>query len=225
MTTDLIENRNEAPTERSAQPTTRAEMWFDPTCPWAWMTSRWLMEAAKVRNLEITWSVMSLSVLNEGRDLDPDYRALMDRAWAPVRLIVAAVQGKEEGEANRIRKALYDAIGTRIHVQGRGTGDLRPLLQEALAEVGLPAELVEAASSDEHDEELRASHQRAIDLVGDDVGTPVVAVEGVAFFGPVVTPAPKGEAAGRLWDGCLLVAGTPGFFELKRTRTKGPDFS
>lgn len=225
MTTDVIENRNEAAQAPSEQQTTRAEMWFDPVCPWAWMTSRWLMEAAKVRNLEITWSVMSLSVLNEGRDLDPDYRALLDRAWAPVRVIVAAAHGKGPEEANRIRKALYDAIGTRVHVQGRGTEDLRPILEEALAEVGLPAELIGAADSDEYDEELRASHQRAIDLVGDDVGTPVVAVEGIAFFGPVVTPAPKGEAAGRLWDGCLLVAGTPGFFELKRTRTHGPDFS
>jgi protein-disulfide isomerase-like protein with CxxC motif len=224
MTTDVIENRNEAATRPARQRSTPAEMWFDPTCPWAWMTSRWLGEAARVRDLEVTWSVMSLSVLNEGRDLDPDYRALMDRAWAPVRLVVAATRQRREDEANALRKALYDAIGTRIHVEGRGTRDLRPILQEALEEVGLSAGLIEAAYADEHDDELRASHQRAIDLVGDDVGTPVISVEGVAFFGPVVTPAPKGEAAGRLWDGCLLVAGTPGFFELKRTRTQGPDF-
>ncbi len=200
-------------------------MWFDPTCPWAWMTSRWLMEVEQVRGVEVTWSVMSLSVLNQGRDLPSDYAAMMDRAWAPVRVVIAATRDLEGQEASRVRKALYDALGTRIHQDGRGTSDLPTIIAEALAEVGLPAELAEAADSQDYDEELRASHQRAIDLVGDEVGTPVIAVEGVHFFGPVVTPAPRGEAAGRLWDGCVLVAGTPGFFELKRTRTASPDFS
>ncbi|HET8602090.1 MAG TPA: DsbA family protein [Segeticoccus sp.] len=194
-------------------------MWFDPACPWAWMTSRWLMQVEQVRDVRVTWSVMSLSVLNEGRELPDDYRDLMDRSWGPVRVIVAA--SREHGD--QVIKPLYDAMGTRIHLQEM---DDRPtVIKEALAEVGLPAELARFADSDEVDEQLRASHQRAIDLVGNDVGTPVIAVEGVAFFGPVVTPAPKGEQAGRLWDGCLLVAGTPGFYELKRSREKGPDFS
>lgn len=202
------------------------EMWFDPACPWAWMTSRWLMEAAQVRDLDVTWSVMSLSVLNEGRDeLDEDYRAMLERTWAPVRVIVAATHDLEPGEANRIRKALYDALGRRIHNDGRGTRDLDAIIPEALDEVGLSAELVEAGRSEAVDEQLRASHQRAMDLVGTDVGTPVISVGGVAFFGPVVTPAPKGEDAGQLWDGCVLVAGTPGFFELKRSRDADPDFS
>lgn len=206
---------------------TAAEMWFDPTCPWAWMTSRWLTEAATVRDLDITWSVMSLAVLNEGRELDADYQRRIQRAFGPVRVIAAAVEQQDGSaeEASALRKRLYDAYGTRIHVQGRGTDDLPTVTAEVLEEAGLPAELAQAADTDEHDAAVRRSHQRAIDLVGDDVGTPVVAVEGVAFFGPVVTPAPKGEAAGRLWDGCLLVAGTPGFFELKRTRTSRPDFS
>ncbi|WP_153395453.1 mycothiol-dependent nitroreductase Rv2466c family protein [Ornithinicoccus halotolerans] len=206
---------------------TAAEMWFDPTCPWAWMTSRWLMEAATVRDLDITWSVMSLAVLNEDRELDPDYQRRIQRSFGPVRVITAAVEehGGSAEEANQLRKRLYDAYGTRIHGQGRGTGDLPTVTAEVLEEVGLPAELAQVADAEEHDAAVRRSHQRAIDLVGDDVGTPVVAVEGVAFFGPVVTPAPKGEAAGRLWDGCRLVAGTPGFFELKRTRTARPDFS
>lgn len=205
---------------------TRAEMWFDPTCPWAWMTSRWLMEAQQVRDLDITWSVMSLSVLNDGRDLPEDYAALMERAWAPVRVVIAAAQAHPgDDEGNTTRKALYDGIGRRIHNEGRGTEDLATILAEALEEAGLPAELAQAADSTDHDSDLRASHQRAIDLVGDDVGTPVVSVNGVSFFGPVITPAPKGEAAGRLWDGCVLVAGTPGFYELKRTRDASPDFS
>lgn len=206
--------------------TKRAEMFFDPMCPWAWMTSRWLLEVEKVRDIEITWSVMSLAVLNEDRDLPQEYREMMDRAWLPVRVVIAA----EQAHGSQTRKQLYDAIGTRIHPGGRGqdADDLREVVREALAEVGLPQELLEQGRNvpgDEVDKALRASHQRAIDLVGDDVGTPVVKVEDIAFFGPVVTPAPKGEAAGSLWDGCLLVAATPGFYEIKRSRTVGPDFS
>src|SRR5699024_7043355 len=139
---------------------TSAEMWFDPVCPWAWMTSRWLLEAQQVRDLDITWSVMSLSVLNDGRDLDEDYAALMERAWAPVRVITAAAQphpGEDEG--NSTRKALYDAIGRRIHTEGRGSKDLAGILTEALEEAGLPTELARYADSQEVDEAVRASHQ------------------------------------------------------------------
>lgn len=195
-----------------------ADFWFDPVCPWAWMTSRWMTEVEKVRPVTVRWHVMSLAVLNEGRDLPEDYRAMMDRAWAPVRVVVAA--GELHGE--QYVKPLYDAIGTRLHPGGRT--DWEAVLAEALAEVGLPAELLAHGGTDAFDVQLRASHQQGIGLVGEDVGTPVVAVDGVAFFGPVVTPAPRGEAAGRLWDGTLLVASTPGFFELKRTRTQGPVF-
>ena len=195
-----------------------AEFWFDPLCPWAWMTSRWMMEVEKVRPVDVTWSVMSLSVLNEGRDLSSDYRAMLDKGWGPVRVVVAAREAHGDG----VVKPLYDAMGERIH--HRGERDPDAVIAGALEAVGLPAELADAAGSDVHDEQLRASHQRAVDLVGDDVGTPVVAVNGIAFFGPVVTPAPKGEDAGRLWDGCVLVAATPGFFELKRSRTVGPIF-
>jgi 2-hydroxychromene-2-carboxylate isomerase len=203
-----------------APSTTRsqAEMWFDPACPWAWMTSRWLLEVEKVREVDVTWSVMSLSVLNEGRDLPADYRDMLDRSWGPVRVIIAAA--REHGD--QVIKPLYDAMGTRIHY--RKIDDRSVVIAESLKECDLPAELARFADTDEVDEQLRASHQRAIDLVGDEVGTPVISVEEVAFFGPVVSPAPNGEAAGRLWDGCLLVAGTEGFFELKRTRTVGPIF-
>ena len=196
----------------------RAEFWFDPLCPWAWMTSRWMMEVERVRDVEVTWSVMSLSVLNEGRELPEGYRAMMDRGWGPVRVITAA--SLEYGD--KVVKPLYDAMGELIHLKGEK--DYAKVLVPALEEVGLDTSLAGFADSDAKDAVLRASHQRAMDLVGDDVGTPVIAVNGEAFFGPVVSPAPKGEAAGRLWDGCVLVAGTPGFFELKRTRTVGPIF-
>ncbi len=194
------------------------DFWFDPLCPWAWMTSRWIGEVERVRPIDVTWHVMSLAVLNEGRDLPEEYRELMQRAWGPVRVVIAA----KELHGDAVVKPLYDAIGTRVHPGGGK--DLRAVTVQALAEVGLPAELIDHADTDEYDVQLRASHQSGIDQVGEDVGTPVVAVNGVAFFGPVVTPAPKGEAAGRLWDGCVLVAATPGFYELKRTRTQGPVF-
>jgi 2-hydroxychromene-2-carboxylate isomerase len=208
-----IDTRGTTSTTRSA-----AEFWFDPLCPWAWMTSRWMTEVEKIRPVDVTWSLMSLSVLNEGRDLPEDYRDLMDRGWGPVRVIAAAAS--QYGD--KVVKPLYDAMGTRIHLED--DKDFDAVIATALDEVGLDPELARFAGSDEVDDLLRASHQRAIDLVGDDVGTPVVAVNGIAFFGPVVSPAPKGEDAGRLWDGCVLVAGTQGFFELKRSRTVGPIF-
>lgn len=204
-----------------------AEMFFDPLCPWAWMTSRWLMEVEKVRPVDLTWSVMSLSVLNEGRDdLPESYREMLDRGWGPVRVVIAAA--RDHGD--EYKKQLYDAIGTRLHPGGMGGTDegQRRAVTESLEEVGLPAGLIDFYGNvpgDEIDKLLRASHERGIGLVGEDVGTPVVSFGDTAFFGPVVTPAPKGEAAGKLWDGCLLVGGTPGFYEIKRTRTAGPDFS
>ncbi|MBC7559019.1 MAG: DsbA family protein [Dermatophilaceae bacterium] len=195
------------------------EMWFDPICPWVWLTSRWLMEVEQVRDVEVTWSVMSLAVLNEGREMSAEYVARMERAWGPVRVIVGA--GRDHGP--EVVKPLFDAMGTRIHLGGEE--DYLQVIAAALKQVGLPAELLRYATSGEVDDEVRASHHRAIALVGEEVGTPVIAIDGSAFFGPVVTPAPRGEAAGRLWDGWVLMSGTPGFFELKRTRSASPDFS
>lgn len=203
--------------------TVTADFWFDPLCPWAWMTSRWMLEVEKVRPVEVRWHVMSLAVLNEGRDLPEEYLALMDRAWGPVRTIVAAQQQYGDDVIGQ----LYTEMGTRIHPGGQQ--DWEAAVAESVRALDLDESLLAAGTSDEFDAALRASHEEGISLVGQDVGTPVIAVPGadgerVAFFGPVVTPAPKGEAAGRLWDGTLLVAGTPGFFELKRTRTVDPIF-
>lgn len=197
---------------------TRADFWFDPLCPWAWITSRWMLEVTKVRAVDVTWHVMSLSVLNEGRDVDPRYEELLKRGWGPVRVLVAA----EQQFGAEVLLPLYTAMGERVHPGGRDLD--RTVIEEALTIADLPLHLADAADSDRFDEALRKSHHEGIAKVGMDVGTPVVSVDDAAFFGPVVTPAPKGEDAGRMWDGALLLAKTPGFFELKRTRDRDPIF-
>lgn len=196
----------------------RVDFWFDPICPWAWLTSRWMLEVENVRPVQTHWHVMSLAVLNEGRDLSDDYRAAMERAWGPVRVCVAAAQAHGE----EVLLPLYTALGTRFHVE-KAARD-RSLIEAALAACGLPSDLADAADSSEFDAAVRASHEDGIGRVGMEVGTPVISVDGAAIFGPVVTPAPKGEAAGRLWDGLALVMATPGFYELKRSREQGPIF-
>lgn len=205
---------------------TSVDMWFDPMCPWAWLTSRWLLEVEKVRPVHVRFHVMSLSVLNEGRDELPErYRELMAAGWGPVRVAIAA----ELKYGNPVLRDLYTALAGRHHLGGQEFGPA--LYREALEEVGLDPELADAADSTEYDAPLRESHDAGMKPVGLDVGTPVIHAPGptedsqIAFFGPVVTPAPKGEAAGKLWDGVLLVAGTPGFYEIKRTREARPDFS
>ncbi len=211
MTTDPVT------AEVAPSPTTKVDFWFDPLCPWAWITSRWVLEAAQVRDLEVTWNVMSLALLNEGRDLPADYLAAMAKTLGPVRVCIAAQDKTDD------LLPLYTALGNRIHLQKVEIDD-PSLLPDALEEAGLPTDLAAAATDASLDEPLKESHHRGMDPVGMDVGTPVIHVDGVAFFGPVLSRIPRGEEAGRVWDGARLLAGYPHFYELKRTRTEGPVF-
>jgi hypothetical protein len=198
------------------------QFWFDPLCPWAWITSRWMLEVEKVRPVKADWRIMSLAYLNlvqhEGQGLSEEYLERMNRAWGPVRVCAAAALDS----GHEVLGPLYTAIGTRFHNQGRR--DDPAVIPEALAEVGLPAFLADVAESGEFDDFIKKSHHEAFDQVGLDVGTPVLRIRGKALFGPVITPAPKGEAAGELWDGLVLVSKADGFFELKRSRDRKPSF-
>ncbi len=194
------------------------DFWFDPICPWAWITSRWILEVAPMRHLTVRWHVMSLSILNEGRDLSAEYRERMDIARGPVRVLIAAQQLHGE----EVLLPLYTALGMRFHLEHAPIE--RATVEAALADCELPADLAEAMTSTDYDTLLQASHEDGIQRVGLEVGTPIISVNGASFFGPVVTPMPKGQAAARLWDGVVLVTGTDGFFELKRTRDRRPEF-
>jgi len=203
-----------------------ARFWFDPLCPWAWITSRWMHEVAAIRDVEVEWKVMSLAILNEGNEVPPEYAEAMAAAWGPVRVCIAAQEGYG-AQRPEVVGELYTAMGTRLHLQSRT--DYARVIEESVAEVGLPDSVAAAAQDASFDEALRASHDEGAHLVGPDVGTPIIAIADrdgaeVGLFGPVVTPAPLGEDAGRLWDGFVLLAQTPGFYEIKRTRDVEPQF-
>jgi protein-disulfide isomerase-like protein with CxxC motif len=201
------------------QEPTPVDFWFDPLCPWAWIASRWMLEVEQVRPVQVHWHVMSLAVLNEGKDdMTEQYQELMKQAWGPVRVAIAA----EQKYGSDVLGPLYTALGNRFHLE-KAPKD-RATIEAALAAAGLPAELADAMDSTEYDEAVRASHADGIDRVGYEVGTPVISVNDTAIFGPVVSPIPRGDAAAKLWDGVMLVTQTDGFFELKRSRTRDPIF-
>jgi len=196
-----------------------ADFWFDPKCPFAWITSRWMLEVEQVRDISVTWHIMSLAYLNQDKEISASYRELLSDAWGPVRVLAAA----EESEGSDVLLPLYTAMGTRIHNQQQPIS--RDLLADALAEVGLRPSLVEAMDDPSFDEAVVKSHHLGMDQVGSDVGTPTISFEGAAFFGPVLTRIPRGEEAGRLWDATVALASYPYFFELKRTRNRDLDFT
>lgn len=199
--------------------TQNATFWFDPACPWAWLTSRWIKEVQTQRDLTVSWKVMSLGLLNKDREgIDESYRQRCIDALGPVRILTKA--SLENGPD--ILDDLYTTIGALRHVEGNT--DMTDVMTQTLAKHNLPAEWLDYATSEDVDTELAASHNDALTRVGQDVGTPVIAIGDTAFFGPVVSPAPKGEEAAKLWDGIVTAASYPGFFELKRSRTVGPIF-
>jgi 2-hydroxychromene-2-carboxylate isomerase len=197
----------------------QADFWFDPACPFAWITSRWILEVEKVRDIDVTWHIMSLAYLNQDKDISEDYRAFLSTAWEPVRVLMAA----EQKYGTEVLLPLYTAMGTRIHVEKQDKD--RAMIEAALDEAGLDVALANAMDDPSYDEAIARSHHLGMDQVGDEVGTPTIAFAGAAFFGPVLSKAPKGEDAGRLWDACVTLSGYQHFYERKRSRTEALDFS
>jgi hypothetical protein len=209
---DMVAPLAARPSDREVAPATTVDLWFDPMDPWSWVASRWLLEVQTVRSVKTSFHLMSMSLLHGGKDLEPDEQARMDEGRGPARVALAV--GEQYGQEQL--SAFYTAIGSRIHDKQQGPG--RETIDGALADVGLPPELAEQADTNDNDDTLRASHHAGVDPLGCDVDTPIIHINGVPLVGPVLSPAPQGEEAGRLFDGALALASYPGFFELKRTR-------
>jgi len=217
------DERTEAARARRATavgaPAPIVDLYVDPICPYTWVVACWLREVGRRREVEVRHHVMSLHMLNAGGVLENHYRQMV----GPSR-VATAVAVRHGGDALR---AWHRAFGDRIfdHWRYPKPEEYRAAEREALAVTGLPAGLADAAEADEFDDALRRSTDEAILPVGLDVGTPIIHVDGAAFFGPILNAVPLGDAALRIFDGVRLLAAGPDFFELKRTRTSPPDVS
>lgn len=218
MTSTIAKPDNQAGSAPAQGTRQVADFWFDPLCPWAWLTSRWMLEVQEIRPVDVRFHLMSLATLNADEDIFEECKELLKPGRGIGRVVMAAKVAHGEDAV----PVLYTELGRRFHHDKRDRD--KATVTEALLAAGLPAELIEAWDDASFDAAVEASHAEGISRVGMDVGTPVISVGGVAFFGPVVTPAPAGEDAGKLWDGVVLVASVPGFYELKRTREEGPRF-
>lgn len=196
------------------------EFWFDPVCPWAWMTSRWMTEVSETLGHEVTWRPFSLAILNENNDDDAHHEA-HQRSFS----LGQALAATQRDHGNEAVWKLYTELGNRIHLEGRE--DTAEVLGEAVEAAGLPESIAQTATFDHDDSasRLRESTEAGITAVGPGVGIPIISINGKTFFGPVVTPRPKGEDAINLWNALYYATQTPGFYELKRGREVGPDFS
>lgn len=201
--------------------TPSVEFWFDPICPWCWMTSRWAAEVSQVRGFEIVWHPISLKVINEENNGGEPHDGHI-QGHRLGRVVEAARVAIGESAVGK----LYTEMGNRVH-PGENR-DFDAIIAESLATLdiddALAATLRAAADSEASDAQLRTNTLHALEIAGPDVGVPIISIDGNAFFGPVMTPAPTGEDALRLWDGVSAVASVPGFYELKRGRTTGPQF-
>jgi len=187
--------------------------YFDPTCPFTWRTSRWLRNVTQPRGHTIGWKLMSLKMLNEGRELPEAYRDRVAFSIRAVRVLQATLDNHGADALDRV----YTEFGTRLHYQHAPLDD--DLLVTAIAAADLPADLAKSADDDGLDATIRASHDAGQARVGQESGSPIVAIgDGPGFFGPVVVPVPEGEEAEKLYDAVRLLSSVPAFSELKRSR-------
>jgi hypothetical protein len=206
-----------------ANDTTVVDFWFDLVCPYSWIGSRWLLEVERYRPVAIRWHVMSLYLLNAHRTDDPTYVDYLLEVTGPARVASAARERFGDG----VLRDLYTAFGTRIfdHWRYPDAAECREAMRAALADVQLPGGLLDRFDESGVDDALRRSHAAGVQPVGDEAGTPTFHVGGTALYGPVLNAIPRGEAALRVFDAAVSLAGVPDFFELKRTRTAEPVYT
>jgi 2-hydroxychromene-2-carboxylate isomerase len=193
--------------------TVAVEFWFDPSCPFTWRTSRWARDLEQAGLATVEWKVMSLGILNEGKEIPEQYREGMVRGARFLRALTAAA---EQGGPDAVGR-LYDALGTRLHDRDEGLAD--DVLLRSVEEVGLPGSVADAADDEGRDAAVRASHEEGQRRVGTESGSPITAYDGgPAFFGPVVVPAPAGDEAETLLTAMASLSKVSAFSEIKRSR-------